>query len=173
MGMRAGFVRACHLRKIPLALALAVGLLAGSAGTAGASPGTASKSAPLPVLYNLGGGLGSVWNKPEVKPAIFYIFADGSGAVIGMHWARWNHATAVTSKATDYVRTGPCCTKSDQHYYKVTVTLSNVRSSGGPRRGPYFTKMVITGHGIRTLKYTYKVSRAGGLVFGSWVGGAS
>ena len=78
---------------------------------AGASPVTASKPAPLPVLYKLGGGLGSVWDNPEVRPAIFYIFADGSGAVIGMHWARWNHGTAVTSRATDYSRTGPCCTK--------------------------------------------------------------
>jgi hypothetical protein len=164
------------MRKILPALALAAALLvgsAGAAGAAGASPATASEAAPLPVLYNLGGGLGSVWNKPEVKPAIFYIFADGSGAVTGMHWARWNRTTAITSKATDYARTGPCCTKSDQHYYKVTVTLSAVRYSGGPRPGPYFTRMVITGRGFRTLKYTYKVSRGGGLVFGGWVGGAS
>ena len=157
------------LRKILLALALAGALLAGSAGTAGASPAAASRSAPLPVLYNLGGGLGSVWNKPQVKPVVFYIFADGSAAVIRMHWARWNHSTAVTSTATDYYRTGPCCTTSDQHYVKVTVTLSGVRSRGGPRPGPYFTKMVITGHGIRTVTYTYKVFRNGGTVIGSWL----
>jgi hypothetical protein len=157
------------MRKILLALALGAALVAGSAGAASASPATASKPAPLPVLYNLGGGLGSVWDKPEVRPAIFYIFADGSGAVIGMHWARWNHTTAVTSRATDYYRTGPCCTKSDQHYHAVTVTLSDVRYRGGPRPGPYFTKMVITGHGFRTLRYTYKVTRAGG----GWIGGAS
>ena len=123
------------MRKILLALALAAALLAGSAGAASASPATASKSAPLPVLYNLGGGLGSVWNNPQTRPTIFYVFADGSGAVIGMRWARWNHATAVTSKATDYVRSGPCCTNSDQHYVKVTVTLSDVRYRGGPRPG--------------------------------------
>jgi hypothetical protein len=156
------------MRKILLALALAVALLAGSAGTAGAS--TAAK---LPVLYNLGGGLGSVWNNPQVKPKIFYIFADGSAAVTGMHWARWNHTTAVTSQATEYERTGPCCTKADQHYHKVTVTLSVVKSRGGPRSGPYFTKMVITGHGFRTLTYKYKVFRGGGMVFGGWIGGAS
>ena len=161
------------MRKILLALALAAALLAGSAGAASASPATASKSAPLPVLYNLGGGLGSVWNNPQTRPTIFYVFADGSGAVIGMRWARWNHATAVTSKATDYVRSGPCCTNSDQHYYKVTVTLSDVRYRGGPRPGPYFTRMVITGRGFRTLTYTYKVFRHGSLVFGSWAGGAS
>jgi hypothetical protein len=161
------------MRKILLALALAAALLAGSAGAASASPAAASKPAPLPVLYNLGGGLGSVWNNPQIRPMTFYIFADGSGAVIGMRWARWNHTTAVTSKATDYSRSGPCCTKSDQHYYKVTVTLSNVRYRGGPRPGPYFTRMVITGRGFRTLTYTYKVFRGNGLVVGSWIGGTS
>ena len=90
------------MRKILLALALAAALLAGSAGMASASPAAASKPAPLPVLYNLGGALAAVWNDPEVKPKIFYIFADGSAAVIGMRWARWNHSTAVTSAATDY-----------------------------------------------------------------------
>jgi hypothetical protein len=154
------------MRKILLALALVAALLGGSAGAASAAPAAVSASAPLPVLYNLGGdGLISVWNKPEIKPTIFYIFADGSGAVTGMHWAHWNHTTAVTSAATDYYRTGPCCTKSDQHYVKVTVTLSDVRTRGGPRSGPYFTKMVIAGRGIRTLTYTYKVSHG----MGGWL----
>jgi len=160
------------MRKILLTLALALALLAGSAGLAGASAVT-PKPAPLPVLYNLGGGLGSVWNNPQVKPAIFYIFADGSGAVTGMRWIRWNHSTAVTRTATDYYRSGPCCTKADQHYHGVTVTLSDVRYRGGPRPGPYFTKMVITGRGFRTLKYTYKVFRHGSVVIGAWIGGAS
>jgi hypothetical protein len=157
------------MKRILLALALAAALLGGSAGTAGA----VSRAAPLPVLYNLGGSTASAWNKPQVKPKIFYIFADGSAAVTGMRWAHWTHVKAVTSRATDYYRTGPCCTKADQHYVKVTVTLSGVRQRGGPRSGPYFTRMVISGHGFRTLKYTYKVFRSGSLVFGSWVGGAS
>jgi hypothetical protein len=161
------------MKKILLALALATALLAGSAGAAGASPAAASRAAPLPVLYNLGGGSGAVWNKPQVKPATFYIFADGSAAVIGMRWAQWNHVRAVTSTATDYYRTGPCCTNSDQHYHKVTVTLSGVRYRGGPRPGPYFGKMVITGRGFRTLTYTYKVFRHGSLVIGAWIGGAA
>jgi hypothetical protein len=160
------------MKKILSTLTVAAALLAGSASAASASPATASRPAPLPVLYNLGGGLGSVWNKPDVKPAIFYIFADGSGAVLGMHWAHWNHATAVTRTATDYSRSGPCCTKSDQHYYPVTVTLSGVRSRGGPRSGPYFTRMVITGRGFHTLTYTYKVFRHGSLAIGYWTGGA-
>ena len=161
------------MRKIPLALSLAAALLAGSAGLASAAPVAASKPAPLPVLYNLGGGTGTVWDSPQVKPKTFFIFADGSAALTGMTWARWNQSTAVTSKATEYERTGPCCTKADQHYYKVTVTLSGVRSSGGVRPGRYFTKMAITGHDFRTLKYTYRVTRVRGSVIGGWTGGAS
>jgi hypothetical protein len=77
------------MRKILLALALAAALLAGSAGSAGASTVTTLKPAPLPVLYDLGGGLGSVWNNPEIRPAIFYIFADGSGARPSTASATW------------------------------------------------------------------------------------
>ena len=140
---------------------------------ASASPAATSKPAPLPVLYNLGGGTGSVWNHPEIKPAIFYIFADGSGG-------RHRHALGSLEpqhgrhqQSYRVQRTGPCCTKSDQHYHKVTVTLSDVRYRGGARPGPYFTKMVITGRGFRTLKYTYKVIRHGSLVIGGWIGGVS
>ena len=82
-----------------------------------------------------------------------------------------NGIWAVTSSATYYDRSGPCCTKADQHYYQATVTLSDVRYSGGPRPGPYFTRMVITGRGFPTLTYTYKVFRGGSLVIGGWGGG--
>jgi WD40 repeat protein len=125
----------------------------------------------LPVLYNLGGGLGSVWNHPQVRPSTFYLFADGSAAITGMRWARWNDTTAVTSSATYYDRSGPCCTKSDQHRYKVTVTLSDVRQRGSPDPGPYFSRMVITGAGFRTLTYTYEVFSGAGTVIGGWTGG--
>jgi hypothetical protein len=47
-----------------------------------------------------------------------------------------NHSTAVTSKATEYERTGPCCTRADQHYYKVTVTLSGTGQIGWAQPGP-------------------------------------
>jgi len=153
-----------HMRKILLAPALAIALLAGTAGTAGASPATASRPAPLPALYNLDPRPPAVWNNPEVRPAIFAIFADGSAAVIGMHWARWNYTTAVTSSATEVNYVGGRLA----HSYKVTMTLSDVRHSGGPRPGPYFTKMVIAGRGITTYTYTYKVFMDGSLVDGSW-----
>jgi hypothetical protein len=151
-------------------LVLASALLAGPAVTVGAS--TAGPG-PLPVLYNLGGGTGSVWNKPQVRPRRFIIFADGSAAVIGMRWARWTRTRAVTRQAVYYHRTGPCCTGSGQHRHKVTVTLSRVRHRGGPRRGPYFARMVITGHHFPTQTLTYKVFRAGGKVFGSWLSHSS
>ena len=149
-----------------ITLALAGTLLAGPAVTAGAS---AARPGPLPVLYNLGGGTGAVWNFPQVKPRKFFIFADGTAALIGMHWARWTHTRAVTSRAVYYDRTGPCCTGTDQHRHKVTVTLSRVRQRGGPRRGPYFVRMVITGHHFATETLTYTVFRGGGTVAGGWL----
>src|SRR5690348_1622569 len=149
-----------------ITLVLASALQAGPAVTVGAS--TAAPG-PLPVLYNLGGGTGSAWNLPQVRPRKFFIFADGSAALIGMHWARWTRVRAVTRQAVYYHRTGPCCTSTDQHRHKVTVTLSRVRHRGGPRRGPYFVRMVITGHHFRTRTLTYTVLRAGGQVFGSWL----
>jgi hypothetical protein len=72
-----------------------------------------------------------------------------------------------------YDRTGPCCTGTDQHRHKVTVTLSRVRQRGGPRRGPYFVRMVITGHHFPTQTLTYKVFRGGGTVIGSWLSHSS
>jgi hypothetical protein len=149
-----------------ITLVLAGTLLAGPAVTVGAS---AAASGPLPVLYNLGGGAGSVWNLPQVRPRRFYIFADGSAALIGMRWARWTRTRAVTRQAVYYDRTGPCCTGTDQHRHKVTVTLSRVRQRGGPRRGPYFVHMVITGHRFPTQTLNYKVFRGGGTVIGSWL----
>jgi hypothetical protein len=150
-----------------LPLALAGGLLAGPAATAGAAvaPGTGS----LPALYNLGGGPGGVWNLPQVRPKVFYIFADGSAALIRLHWARWTRTRAVTRKAVYYYRTGPCCTRRDQHYRKITVTLSRVRQHGGPKRGPYFVRMKITGPHIKTQILTYSVTRSNGQVFGAWL----
>jgi hypothetical protein len=123
----------------------------------------------LPVLYNLGGGLGSVWDNPEVTPSVFYVTADGSAAIGSMRWTTWNDSAAVTGSATYYDRTGPCCTSSDQHYYKVTVTLSDVRQSGGPDQGHYYSRMVITGPGFSILTYIYHVF---GSSTGAWIMGA-
>ena len=125
----------------------------------------APPSTALPVLYNLVGAV-AVWDYPEVSPATFLIFAGAT--LTGMRWSRWNYTTAITSSATYYDRSGPCCTDSDQHHYKVTVTLSGVREYGGPEPGPYFSRMTITGSGFRPLTYTYKTFVYGGAVSGAW-----
>ncbi len=151
-------------------IAVAASVSHRSSGPAHATPAAAPNP---PVLYGFGGADAAVWNLPEVRPGGFAIFADGSAAVTRMHWARWTASTAVTSSATYYDRTGPCCTTSDQHFYQVTVTLSDVRYRGGPRPGPYFSRMVIAGRGFPTLTYTYEVFRGGGTVDGGWVGGAA
>jgi hypothetical protein len=84
-------------------------------------------------------------------------------------------STAVTSTATYYDRTGPCCTNADQHYYKVTMTLSGARL--GPKGycgAPDFTRMVITGKGFRTERYTYQVvCYSGHVTEASWLGGVA
>jgi hypothetical protein len=130
----------------------------------------APASTALPALYGLAGAI-AVWNYPEIRPATFLIFADGSAYMSGMRWARWNDITAITSSATYYDRSGPCCTKADQHYYHVTVTLSGVREYGAPQPGPYFTRMTVTGPDFRTLTYTYKTIHLGGTLAGGWTGG--
>jgi hypothetical protein len=56
----------------------------------------APASTALPVLYNLVGAV-AVWDYPEVRPATFLIFADGSATLTGMRWSRWNYTTAITS----------------------------------------------------------------------------
>jgi hypothetical protein len=130
----------------------------------------AAALAPPPVLYDYDAASGG-WTSPQVKPAGWVLFVDGRAALTDMHWARWDGSTAVTSSATWYERDGSGFTKSDQHSYQVTVTLSDVRDSGGPRAGSYFSRMVIAGGGLRTLTYTYEVSREGSIVVASWGGG--
>jgi serine/threonine protein kinase len=131
----------------------------------------AADPVPQPVLYSYDFSSRG-WTLPQVRPAGWLLFIDGSAAITKMHWSSWNGSSARTSSATYYDRSGPCCTAADQHYYNVTVTLSDVRPRGGPHPGPYFTRMVITGRGFRTLTYTYEVSREGSIVQGAWIGGA-
>jgi hypothetical protein len=69
--------------------------------------------------------------------------------------SRWNGSTAVAS-AVYYDRIGACCTKADQHYYKITMTLSDVWRRGGPHPGPYFDRMTLTGGVHAKLMYNQK-----------------
>ena len=166
-----------HLSMTKAAIMAGIVIAGAAAGTAVAatvsrpsSSPAAAAPVPQPVLYNYDFASRG-WTLPQVKPAGWLFFIDGRASLSGMHWARWNGTTAVTSSATWYERDGSGFTKSDQHYYQVTVTLSDVRSSGGPRPGSYFTRMVIAGRGLPTLTYTYEVSREGSIVVASWGGG--
>ncbi|MGH3154883.1 MAG: hypothetical protein ACRDOB_29710, partial [Streptosporangiaceae bacterium] len=166
-----------HISMAKAAIMAGIVIVGAAAGTAVAATVSRSSSAPSattavpqPALYNYDAASGG-WTLPLVKPAGWLLFVDGRAALTDMHWARWTGSTAVTSSATWYERDGSGFTKSDQHETQVTVTLSDVRSGGGPRPGPYFSRMVITGSGISTLTYTYEVLRTGSVVSGAWGGG--
>jgi hypothetical protein len=97
-------------------------------GTASATPASASTTpgAPLPVLYDLGGGSGSDWNLAEREPVTFYLAADGSAALGDeahpLKWTKWNNVSAAAT-GEYYYRTGPCCKyRSDA----VTIAANDV-----------------------------------------------
>jgi hypothetical protein len=136
-----------------------------SAGPAQAPPGS------QPILYNPAYGATAAWTYPKIKPAWFILNQYGdSAAVIRLHWAHWNSTTAVTSSATYEYLTGPCCAAANWRYENVTVTLSDVQHSYGLDPRPYFGRIVITGHGIRTITRTYVVSQVNGTLTGTWTG---
>jgi hypothetical protein len=132
-----------------------VGLFAGVGNGAAASAAVKTQSTPLPALYNYDFSTGG-WTLPEVKQTgAWLIFIDGSAFIYKFHWSRWNGSTAVAT-AVYYDRTGPCCTKADQHYYRITMTLSDVLRRGGPKPGPYFGVMTLTGGVHARLAYDLK-----------------
>jgi len=148
-------------RSVRLAMKLGTIALTVSGLLVGVSTSAAAKQAPLPVLYNYDFKTGG-WTLPQVKPSgPWLIFVDGTAYIYDMHWSRWNDSTAVAT-AIYYDRTGACCTKADQHYYKITMTLSDVLRQGGPQPGPYFDRMTLTGgvHAKITYNQKYKVWNA-------------
>ena len=168
-----------QISMVKAAIMIGIVIAGAAAGTAVAaavsrpsSAPPAANPAPPPVLYNYDFASGG-WTSPQVKPAGWVLFIDGRAALTDMHWARWTSSTAVTSSATWYERDGSGFTKSDQHSYKVTVTLLDVRDSGGPRPGSYFSRMVIAGPGLPTLRYAYEVLRGGSHVSAAWTGGVA
>jgi hypothetical protein len=120
------------IRKLLTILALATAasgiltasIIPASAGTLDRT--TLAKAAPLPVLYNLGGGSGGDWNLAQRKPTIFYLAADGSAALGDkahhLKWTRWNKASAAAT-GRYYYRTGPCC---KYHSDAVTIAANHV-----------------------------------------------
>ena len=154
-----------------LALATAVpGILIAVVIPASARVGSAASPAratPLPVLYNLGGGSGSVWNLPQRRPAIFYLAADGS-AVLGdkPHHLKWTKWTMTSGAATGdyYYRTGPCCT---YHSDPVTITANHVVRQNANRS--WYDRMTIRFSKAKSV--TIKYERINGIGFWKTVAG--
>jgi hypothetical protein len=97
-----------------------------SAASATPAAASATPGAPLPVLYNFGGGSGSDWNLAQREPVIFYLAADGSAALGDnahhLKWTTWNNVSAAAT-GDYYYRTGPCCNYRSE---AVTITASDV-----------------------------------------------
>ena len=154
-------VRRCLIVLMPLAVVL--GTFTGTVGLARA--GVAGQALPAkattPVLYNLGGGAGSVWNLPQRRPIIFYLAADGSAALGSkahhLKWTKWNTVSgAGTGKY--YYRTGPCC---KYHSESVAITVSHVVKH---RNKSWYDRMTIRFSKRKSVTIQYK--RVDG--FGFW-----
>jgi hypothetical protein len=129
---------------------------------AGVAGQVAPAKATSPVLYNLGGGSGAVWNLAQRRPVIFYLAADGSAALGDkahhLKWTKWN---TVSGAATGeyYYRTGPCCKyRSDA----VSITVSHV--VGQHRSKRWYDRMTIRFTKSKSVTIQYK--RIDG--FGFW-----
>jgi hypothetical protein len=154
-----------------LALAVAVpGILAGTGVTASAAvrhEASPARATPLPVIYNLGGGSGSVWDLAERKPAIFYLAADGS-AVLGdnphsLKWSKWA-ATSAAATGDYYYRTGPCCKyRSDP----VTITANHVIHQSAAKS--WYDRMTIRFSATKSVTIQY--ARISGLGYWKTVSG--
>jgi len=130
------------MRKSLITIALAIGLLAGSASTASAIPATAPK---LPALYNFGGALYAAWNLPQIRPGIFYIAADGMAALVGakgtpkdkpIHWKSWTQRSAFADGYFTW-RDNPA--PGPYYFSAATISLWDVQTRGGAR--------AVTSHG--------------------------
>jgi hypothetical protein len=136
------------MRRSLTAIALAIGLLAGSASTASAT--TTATAPKLPALYNLGGASFAAWNAPEVRPGIFYIAADGMAALVGakgtpqdkpIHWKSWTQRSAL---ADGYYTWRVNAAPGPYYFLAATISLWDVQARGGVRAGVrYYDKMTI------------------------------
>jgi len=141
----------------------AVGIVAGSvipASAEASGPASPAKSAPLPVLYNLGNN--GNWNLAQRRPAIFFLAADGSAALGDkahhLKWTRWN-ATAAAASGRYYYRTGACCKyRSDA----VTITANHVVRQSAKKS--WYDRMIIKFSKTRSV--TIQFERIDG--FGFW-----
>ena len=136
------------MRKPLITIALAIGLLAGSASTASAT--TTATAPKLPALYNLGGASFAAWNLPQIRPGIFYIAADGMTALVGakgtpkdkpIHWKSWTQRSAF---ADGYFTWRVNAAPGPYYFSAATISLWDVQTRGGARAGVrYYDKMTI------------------------------
>jgi hypothetical protein len=156
------------IRRLLTALALlaaVLGTLAGTSISASAGVqyrGAPAKAAPLPVLYNLGGGIGADWNLAQRRPVIFYLAADGSAALGDkahhLKWTRWDKASAAAI-GRYYYRTGPCCKYRSE---AVKITASHVVRQSA--RKSWYDRMTI--RFSKSKSVTIQFERLDG--FGFW-----
>jgi hypothetical protein len=155
-------VRRCLTVLVPLAAVLAT--FAGTAGPALAGVGgrVSPAKTTTPVLYNLGGGTGAVWNLAQRRPAIFYLAADGSAALGDkahhLKWTKWTASSAAATGAYFY-RSGPCCRYRS---HAVTITASHVVRQTGKKS--WYDRMTI--RFTKTKSVTIRLERIDG--FGYW-----
>ena len=125
------------MRKPLITIALAIGLLAGSASTASAT--TTATAPKLPALYNFGGAPYAAWNLPQIRPGIFYIAADGMTALVGakgtpkdkpIHWKSWTQRSAF---ADGYFTWRVNAAPGPYHFSAATISLWDVQTRGGAR----------------------------------------
>jgi hypothetical protein len=166
------------MRKPLITIALAIGLLAGSASTASATA-TATATAPkLPALYNLGGAPYAAWNAPEVRPGSFAIFADGSAALVGakgtpedkpIHWKSWTQRSAF---ADGYYTWRDGAAPGPYYFSAATISLWDVQARGGARAGVrYYDKMTINFtqcHCNSHVVLQYRTAGSGKYIGGFW-----
>ena len=163
------------MRKSLVTIALAIGLLAGSVSMASATPVSAPK---LPVLYNLGGAPFAAWNLPQVRPRVFYIFADGSAALVGakgtprdkpIHWKSWTQRSAF---ADGYFTWRVNAAPGPYYFSAATITLWDVKTRGGVRAGVrYYDKMTIDFtqcHCNSHVVLQYRTGGSGKYIAGGW-----
>jgi hypothetical protein len=118
------------------------------------SPASPARAAPLPVLYNLGGGEGSVWNLAQRRPKIFFLAADGSAALGNkphhLKWTKWTRKSA-TATGKYFFRNGPCCT---YHSRSVKITVNHAVRQNAHKS--WFDRMTIRFSKTKAVTLQYK-----------------
>jgi hypothetical protein len=126
-----------------------------------------ARTAPLPVLYNLGGSDTASWNLPQRRPKIFFLAADGSAALGNkphhLKWSRWTRKSA-TATGRYFFRNGPCCT---YHSRSVRITANHVVRQNAHQS--WYDRMTIRFSKTRSVVLQYK--RAAGHGFWDTVSG--